>query len=78
MAKVTAHYNTLGGGTVTLHRGGVFAALNGNGTWFECTGCRAKEKVTRWDSEVSDYLVDYDATETAAAQHAFTCLRKPK
>lgn len=78
MAKVTARWNSIGGGTVTLHRGGLLAAFNGNGTWFECSGCRVKEKVTSWNSELEDYFVDYDATETAAAQHAFTCLRKPK
>lgn len=79
MAKTTARYSTPGGGTVTLHQGGMFAALAGSGAWYECTGCGpGRHKVTRWSNETQSDLIDYDGTEQAAERHGNTCHRIPK
>jgi hypothetical protein len=79
VAKVTARYGTPGGGTVTLHQGGMLAALAGGGAWYECTGCGPDRfKVTTWSSEAQADLVDYDGTEEAAEQHGNTCRRIPQ
>lgn len=79
MAKTTARYSTPGGGTVTLHRGGMLASLAGSGAWYECTGCGSgRIKVTRWSNETQSDLVDYDATEQAAERHGDSCRRIPK
>lgn len=79
MAKETARYSTPGGGTVTLHQGGMLAALAGSGAWYECTGCgNGRFTVTNWSNETQSDLVDYDGTEQAAGRHADACRRVPK
>ncbi|MFI9598907.1 hypothetical protein ACIHCX_03330 [Streptomyces sp. NPDC052043] len=79
MAKTIASYSTPGGGTVTLHAGGLLAGIAGNGRFYRCTGCGpGLFKVTNWSNEAQADLVDYDATERDAAQHARTCHRNPK
>ncbi|WP_255951571.1 hypothetical protein [Streptomyces odontomachi] len=77
MAKITARYTTPGGGTVTLHTGGLLSALAGRGAWYECTGCQARNNITRWSNRAQADLVDYDATERAASDHANVCRRHP-
>lgn len=77
MAKITARYTTPGGGTVTLHKAGLLSMLAGRGTWYQCTGCRSRNNVTRWSNQAQADLVDDDATERAAADHAATCRRHP-
>lgn len=79
MAKVSNRYTTPGGGTVTLHEGGLLAAIAGSGRWYECTGCGAgRVKVTKWSNEAQVELIDYDGTEQAAERHANMCRRVPK
>lgn len=79
MAKAIARYSTPGGGTVTLHQGGMLAALAGSGAWYECTGCGpGRHKVTTWSNSAQADLVDYDGTEQAAERHGDTCRRIPQ
>jgi hypothetical protein len=79
MAKEIARYTSPGGGTVTLHHGGMFAAIAGSGAWYECTGCGpGRHKVTNWSNSAQADLVDYDGTEQAAEIHAANCRRNPR
>lgn len=78
MAKEIARYSTPGGGTVTLHHGGLLASLAGNGAWYQCTACPDRINVTNWSNSAQADLVDYDATERAAEEHAAACRRIPR
>lgn len=78
MARVTARFNTPAGETVTLHLGGLLSALGGRGSWYECTGCQTWDNVTNWSNKAQADIVDYEATELAAAKHSLTCISKPK
>jgi hypothetical protein len=75
VAKEVARWPTPGGGTVTLHRGGLLAVLTGDGAWYECTACPDRMTVRQWSSKAQADLTDYDGTERAAQQHAATCHR---
>jgi len=79
VAKEVARYTTPGGGTVSLHRGGMLAAIAGSGAWYQCSGCGpGRFKVTSWSNSAQADLVDYDATRRDAEQHASSCRRVPK
>jgi hypothetical protein len=78
VAKEIASYTTPGGGTVTLHHGGLLASLAGNGAWYQCTACPGRTNVTNWSNSAQADLVDYDATERAAETHAANCRRNPR